>query len=50
MVIHNNVPRCGKCTNGAPALTEGYTLCHLKHLVVYSNSVACSDYDDTVIF
>lgn len=50
MVTKNEIRKCGSCTNGAAAIEKGYTLCHLKHALVWSNSVACNNYDDSVIF
>lgn len=50
MVVKEDLPRCGKCNNGAPCIEDGYTLCHLKYLKVWSNSIACSDYDDSEVY
>lgn len=50
MVEKKTVRRCKTCTNGEKAVEEGYTICEKKHCKVWSDSIACDDYDDTEIF
>lgn len=50
MVMMKTIRRCKNCTNGEKAIDEGWTICELKHCKVWSDSIACKDYDDTTIF
>ena len=50
MVEEKTVRRCKTCTNGEKAVEDGYTICEKKHCKVWSDSIACNDYDDTEIF
>lgn len=50
MVVKEDLPRCKTCTNAAQAIESGFSICHLKHLKVWNDSIACTDYDDSEIY
>lgn len=50
MVMVKVTKKCKMCTNGEKAVEDGWTICEIKHCKVWSESLACDDYDDTEIF
>ena len=50
MVMVKTIRRCKNCTNGEKAIEDGWTICEKKHCKVWSNSLACEEYDDTEIY
>lgn len=50
MVNKEDIPRCKACSNAAPSIEKGFSICHLKHLKVWNDSVVCSDYDNSEIY
>lgn len=50
MVTKKKKPTCGQCANQAPSLDDGYSICYRKYLKVWTNSVACDDFDDSEVY
>lgn len=42
--------KCYQCNNAAPSTEENYRICHVHHLKVWAYSVACNEFDDSVVF
>lgn len=42
--------RCCQCLKQTKALTPGYVVCVYHHVLAWSNSLACEDFDDVEVY